>query len=182
MRAAAMCVASAAIYYVAVRFVVDGPFHYDTMTSFAVSGAGAALLTGLAVVVLAPRAVPGKARSADARRGRRRRHRVRPQVFDRRVDAARSSRVAVAGLPRAAFQLPRHADIIWRDLATSLARVKCPLAARPPSTNNDDFQGDPAMRGTIIMWSGDKGVVTAGSQRYDFDISHWQGRSRPPRT
>lgn len=55
LRAAALCVASAAIYYVAVRFVVDGPFHYDTLTSFAVSGAGAALLTGLAIVFLAPR-------------------------------------------------------------------------------------------------------------------------------
>ena len=55
LRAAALCIASAAIYYAAVRFVVDGPFHYDTMASFAVSGAGAALLTGLAVVLLAPR-------------------------------------------------------------------------------------------------------------------------------
>jgi hypothetical protein len=55
LRAAALCVSSAAIYYLAVRFVVDGPLHYDTMTSFAVSGAGAALLTGLAVVVLGPR-------------------------------------------------------------------------------------------------------------------------------
>jgi len=55
LRAAALCVASAAIYYAAVRFVVDGPFHYDTMASFAVSGAGAALMTGLAVVLLAPR-------------------------------------------------------------------------------------------------------------------------------
>jgi len=35
------------------------------------------------------------------------------------------------------------------------------------------------MRGKIIMWSGDKGVVTAGSQRYDFDISHWQGATAP---
>ncbi len=35
------------------------------------------------------------------------------------------------------------------------------------------------MRGTIIMWSGDKGVVTAGSQRYDFDINHWQGTTAP---
>ncbi len=55
LRAVALCVASAVIYYIAVRFVVDGPFHYDTLTSFAVSGAGAALLTGLAVVLLAPR-------------------------------------------------------------------------------------------------------------------------------
>jgi hypothetical protein len=35
------------------------------------------------------------------------------------------------------------------------------------------------MRGTIIMWSGDKGVVAAGSQRYDFDIGHWQGNTAP---
>lgn len=35
------------------------------------------------------------------------------------------------------------------------------------------------MRGTIILWSGDKGVVAAGSQRYDFDISHWQGAMAP---
>jgi len=35
------------------------------------------------------------------------------------------------------------------------------------------------MRGTIIMWSGDKGVVTAGSQRYEFDINHWQGATAP---
>lgn len=55
LRAAALCVASAVIYYVAVRFVVDGPFHYNTLTSFAVSGAGAALMVGLAVVVFGPR-------------------------------------------------------------------------------------------------------------------------------
>jgi hypothetical protein len=55
LRAAGMCVASAAIYYAAVRFVVDGPLGYDSMTSFALSGAGAALLTGVAVVVLGPR-------------------------------------------------------------------------------------------------------------------------------
>lgn len=35
------------------------------------------------------------------------------------------------------------------------------------------------MRGTIIKWSGDKGVVTAGSERYDFDIHHWQGTTAP---
>ncbi len=35
------------------------------------------------------------------------------------------------------------------------------------------------MRGTIIMWSGDKGVVTAGGQRYDFDINQWQGATAP---
>ena len=35
------------------------------------------------------------------------------------------------------------------------------------------------MRGTITMWRGDKGVVTAGGQRYDFDINHWQGIVAP---
>jgi hypothetical protein len=35
------------------------------------------------------------------------------------------------------------------------------------------------MRGRIVMWRGDKGVVTAGGQRYDFDISHWQGNVAP---
>lgn len=35
------------------------------------------------------------------------------------------------------------------------------------------------MRGTIIMWSGDKGVITAGGQRYDFDINAWQGAVAP---
>jgi hypothetical protein len=35
------------------------------------------------------------------------------------------------------------------------------------------------MRGTIIMWSGDKGVVTAAGQRYDFDIDHWQANVAP---
>lgn len=35
------------------------------------------------------------------------------------------------------------------------------------------------MRGTIIMWSGDKGVITAGGQRYDFGINEWQGATAP---
>ena len=35
------------------------------------------------------------------------------------------------------------------------------------------------MRGTVIMWSGEKGVVTAGGQRYDFDINHWNGTVAP---
>lgn len=60
LRAAAMCVTSAAIYYAAVRFVADGPLGYDTITSFVLSGAGAALLAGLAVVVLGPRQFTAK--------------------------------------------------------------------------------------------------------------------------
>lgn len=35
------------------------------------------------------------------------------------------------------------------------------------------------MRGRIITWRGDKGVVTADGQRYDFDISHWDGAVAP---
>ena len=35
------------------------------------------------------------------------------------------------------------------------------------------------MRGTVILWRGDKGVVTSSGQRYDFDISHWQGNVAP---
>ena len=35
------------------------------------------------------------------------------------------------------------------------------------------------MRGTIIMWSGEKGVITADGQRHDFDINHWQGAVAP---
>lgn len=35
------------------------------------------------------------------------------------------------------------------------------------------------MRGNIIMWSGDKGVITAGGQRYDFGINEWQGATAP---
>jgi len=35
------------------------------------------------------------------------------------------------------------------------------------------------MRGTIIMWNGDKGVVSAQGQRHDFDISHWKADTAP---
>jgi hypothetical protein len=55
VRIVAMCVASAAIYFHAIRFVVDGPFSYKTITPFLMSGGGAAVLVGLSVVVLAPR-------------------------------------------------------------------------------------------------------------------------------
>ena len=60
IRFVAMCVASAAIYYVAVRFVIDGPIGYDMITSFILSGGAAALLAGIAVVVIAPRAFSWK--------------------------------------------------------------------------------------------------------------------------
>jgi hypothetical protein len=36
------------------------------------------------------------------------------------------------------------------------------------------------MRGTIIMWSGDKGVVAIPTgERYEFGIDHWRGDSAP---
>ena len=51
-----LCIASAGIYWLAVWFVTDGPIGYDAITSFMLAGAGAALLSGLAVVLIAPRA------------------------------------------------------------------------------------------------------------------------------
>ena len=55
VRILAMCAASAAIYFYAIKFVIDGPFSYDTITPFLISGSGAALLVGLSVAILAPR-------------------------------------------------------------------------------------------------------------------------------
>jgi hypothetical protein len=55
-RILALAVASAAIYWLAVRFVADGPIPYDSIVSLVVAGSGAALLCGLAVVFIAPRA------------------------------------------------------------------------------------------------------------------------------
>ena len=54
MRAAGLGVASSVIYYLAMKFVVDGPFSYETMTPFLISGGGSALLVGFAVLFLAP--------------------------------------------------------------------------------------------------------------------------------
>ena len=56
LRGAALAAAGAGIYYLAVRFVVEGPVGYDAITSFVLAGAGAALLCAVAVVALAPRA------------------------------------------------------------------------------------------------------------------------------
>lgn len=55
LRVVGMCVASAFIYFYAVKFVADGPLSYNTLAPFLISGTAAALLVGLAVVVLAPR-------------------------------------------------------------------------------------------------------------------------------
>ncbi len=35
------------------------------------------------------------------------------------------------------------------------------------------------MRGTILMWSGDKGVIAAADKRHDFNINQWQGSVAP---
>ncbi|MGH8250115.1 MAG: hypothetical protein ACREVI_05385 [Steroidobacteraceae bacterium] len=52
LRALAMCIASAAIYYSSVRFIVDGPFGYDSLAPFLLVGGAAALLVGGAVTLL----------------------------------------------------------------------------------------------------------------------------------
>jgi hypothetical protein len=53
-RVLALSIAGAAIYQLAVRFVVDGPLGYATITPYIIAGAGAAVLTGLAVVAFTP--------------------------------------------------------------------------------------------------------------------------------
>ena len=50
-----LAIASAAIYYAAIRFVVDGPAGLDPLASLVLAGVGAALLCGLAVALIAPR-------------------------------------------------------------------------------------------------------------------------------
>jgi hypothetical protein len=55
LRAIALAAAAAAIYYGAVRFVVNAPAGLDPLASFVLAGAGAALLCGLAVAAIAPR-------------------------------------------------------------------------------------------------------------------------------
>lgn len=55
VRMFALAVASAVIYQLAVRFVVDGPLGYSTILPYVIAGAGSALLTGLTVALIAPR-------------------------------------------------------------------------------------------------------------------------------
>jgi hypothetical protein len=54
LRVVALCIASALIYYFAVWFVTNGPLDLGTVATFVLTGAAAALLVGLAVVVIAP--------------------------------------------------------------------------------------------------------------------------------
>jgi hypothetical protein len=63
LRIVLLAIASAVIYYLAVRFVVDGPFSYNATTSFLIAGSASAALCGIATILLAPcapgwRAVP----------------------------------------------------------------------------------------------------------------------------
>lgn len=54
-RILALAAVSAAIYYGAIAFVANGPLSGDLIVSLVLVGSGAALLSGLAVVVIAPR-------------------------------------------------------------------------------------------------------------------------------
>jgi hypothetical protein len=54
LRIAMLAAAGAAIYYLAVWFVIHGPIGFDAVTSFVIAGSGAALLSALAVIAIAP--------------------------------------------------------------------------------------------------------------------------------
>jgi hypothetical protein len=54
LRLIAMAVASAVIYYLAVQFVIEGPFSYNAITPFLISGGIAALLIAATVMLLSP--------------------------------------------------------------------------------------------------------------------------------
>ncbi len=55
-RGIALAASAAAIYYAAIRFVVDGPAGLSPLASLVIAGVAAALLCGLAVTFIAPRA------------------------------------------------------------------------------------------------------------------------------
>jgi hypothetical protein len=54
LRILVLALASAAIYRLAVWFVTEGPIGYDALVSFMLAGAGAAVLSGLAVAGIGP--------------------------------------------------------------------------------------------------------------------------------
>jgi hypothetical protein len=56
LRGVALAAASAAIYYLTIRFVVGGPAGLSALSTFLIAGSCAALLCGAAVAVIAPRA------------------------------------------------------------------------------------------------------------------------------
>ena len=55
VRMIALTIASALIYQLAVRFVVDGPLGYSTIAPYVIAGAVSALLVGLAIALIVPR-------------------------------------------------------------------------------------------------------------------------------
>ena len=54
LRIVLLATASAGIYYLAVRFVADGPFSYDATTSFVIAGSASAVLCAIATILIAP--------------------------------------------------------------------------------------------------------------------------------
>ena len=54
LRIVLLAIASAGIYYLAVRFVADGPFSYDATTSFVLAGSASAVLCAIATILIAP--------------------------------------------------------------------------------------------------------------------------------
>lgn len=54
-RILALALASAAIYWLAVRFVAEAPLPFGSIVSLVMAGSLAALLSGLAVIAIAPR-------------------------------------------------------------------------------------------------------------------------------
>jgi len=54
LRVCLLAVAGAGIYYLAIRFVADGPFSYNATTSFVIAGVGSAVLCAVATILFAP--------------------------------------------------------------------------------------------------------------------------------
>lgn len=105
LRGILLALAAAAIYYAAIRFVVDGPASLDALDSFVIAGSAAALLCGLAVALIAPQPF-----------WRRGRHVVRSQGQLRPGSRDRSRGVAAPDLLRPVPRPARLADIIRRFL------------------------------------------------------------------
>lgn len=59
-RILALAAASSAIYYGAIAFVANGPLSGELIVSLVLVGSSAALLSGLAVVVIAPQRLSGR--------------------------------------------------------------------------------------------------------------------------
>lgn len=55
LRILALAIAGALIYRLAILFVTEGPLDYDVLTTFVITGAGAAVLCWLAICLIASR-------------------------------------------------------------------------------------------------------------------------------